>query len=287
MINRIFIISRQISADEPEENVYYTILTDPASQGSLDNAYRSLAGTSLPALGLALEINGPLSDPANRLAAAACFLPSGLRVDDQPTILLKGDSQRSLEHASAELKAYLDQQGLSNCLIHKVLAPSSEAPQPTWPTPGFNQLFESPEKLTDYYSILLAGDRSYNNDLFFYSLSTPAQHSGLAALRQIENRLRQDFPIQISLIRENQRLEKELKALKKIQASTEAELENHKQYLEVLRSTHPTKELQDYYTHEYEILPLWFKRLGHLVKVLTGKRTFRSLFRDDVKKYKD
>ena len=42
-----------------------------------------------------------------------------------------------------------------------------------------------------------------------------------------------------------------------------------------------------WYYYEYEILPTWYKRLGHIVKVLMGKRTFRSLFSDKVKKYKD
>ena len=41
------------------------------------------------------------------------------------------------------------------------------------------------------------------------------------------------------------------------------------------------------YNSENEILPGWYKRFGHILKVLTGKRTFRSLFRDDVKKHKD
>jgi hypothetical protein len=46
-----------------------------------------------------------------------------------------------------------------------------------------------------------------------------------------------------------------------------------------------SKYLLNWYQNEYEILPLWYKRLGHIIKVLTGKRSFRSLFRDDVKKY--
>jgi hypothetical protein len=47
------------------------------------------------------------------------------------------------------------------------------------------------------------------------------------------------------------------------------------------------KEIADFYYYEYEILPLWYKRLGHILKVLTGKRTMKSLFNDNVKKYKD
>lgn len=42
----------------------------------------------------------------------------------------------------------------------------------------------------------------------------------------------------------------------------------------------------DFYKYEYEILPRWYKQLGHIIKVITGKRTFLSLFRDDVKKYR-
>lgn len=42
-----------------------------------------------------------------------------------------------------------------------------------------------------------------------------------------------------------------------------------------------------YYYYEYEILPKWYKQFGHIIKVIMGKRTFRSLFSDNVKKYKD
>ena len=36
--------------------------------------------------------------------------------------------------------------------------------------------------------------------------------------------------------------------------------------------------LYKWHHNEYTVLPLWFKRLGQVVKVLTGKRTVRSLF---------
>jgi hypothetical protein len=46
-------------------------------------------------------------------------------------------------------------------------------------------------------------------------------------------------------------------------------------------------ELLNFYKNEYEILPVWYKRFGHILKVIMGKRTFRSLFNDNVKKYKN
>ena len=39
-------------------------------------------------------------------------------------------------------------------------------------------------------------------------------------------------------------------------------------------------EVLDWYHQQYEILPLWYKQLGHVIKVITGKRSFRSLFDD-------
>ncbi|HEY8896353.1 MAG TPA: glycosyltransferase family 4 protein, partial [Niastella sp.] len=42
-------------------------------------------------------------------------------------------------------------------------------------------------------------------------------------------------------------------------------------------------ETKTWYYKEYEVLPLWFKRLGHIVKVFQGHRTFKSLFSNNVK----
>jgi hypothetical protein len=43
-------------------------------------------------------------------------------------------------------------------------------------------------------------------------------------------------------------------------------------------------DLKTWYHDEYEVLPLWYKRMGHIVKVITGKKSFRSLFTDNIKK---
>ena len=43
------------------------------------------------------------------------------------------------------------------------------------------------------------------------------------------------------------------------------------------------KAIQEWYDKEYEVLPIWYKRTGHVLKVIMGKRSFASLF-DDSKK---
>jgi len=52
----------------------------------------------------------------------------------------------------------------------------------------------------------------------------------------------------------------------------------HKQPVLVLQNTgaQKAKEIQDWYNKEYEVLPLWYKRFGHIIKIIMGKR---SLFK--------
>jgi len=38
------------------------------------------------------------------------------------------------------------------------------------------------------------------------------------------------------------------------------------------------QEILEWYKKEYELLPMWYKRFGQIIKVLLGKRTFISLF---------
>jgi GT2 family glycosyltransferase len=37
-------------------------------------------------------------------------------------------------------------------------------------------------------------------------------------------------------------------------------------------------EIQNWYKYEYEVLPLWYKRIGHVIKLVTGKKSLKSLF---------
>jgi hypothetical protein len=79
-----------------------------------------------------------------------------------------------------------------------------------------------------------------------------------------------------------------------IQAEKQFEIADHKyllqtrrlsiaeSFVEVAKNKYKNdyESLFEYYQKEYEVLPVWFKRLGHIVKVLTGHRKFKSLFND-------
>jgi hypothetical protein len=77
------------------------------------------------------------------------------------------------------------------------------------------------------------------------------------------------FRLHQALSRQNEKLSNENKRL-------EIDVINQKQYLAVLRNEKEMEKIIHFYHSQYEVLPLWYKRFGHMIKLLTGKRKVRS-----------
>ena len=99
------------------------------------------------------------------------------------------------------------------------------------------------------------------------------------------------------LMREVRRCSGELARTRQSWKLTAEELKSKKDYVDFLlgkmrrdndedSGVTDIVRLKRFYQHEYEVLPLWYKQFGHVIKVLMGKRTLKSLWRDDVKKYR-
>jgi hypothetical protein len=105
-----------------------------------------------------------------------------------------------------------------------------------------------------------------------------------ACLVHLENN-----PLLANAFREYTRLKKDAAFAKTENARLMQQLSGAEKTIDVIRTKYKDdyENLFKWYHNEYEILPLWYKRFGHILKVIMGKRSFRSLFSDDVKKYKD
>lgn len=283
MINRLFYISERIfePGDEVTEDIHNSLLVFPANDGSLDNAYRLLGSGPYIDLVLTLGLSEPLSDRNIRSITSFLFIPSYLQQGGRPVINLVGESRDLLSKAASVLSDHLARQGFPDTLIHIL----SLAEEPI--SPGRAPFFRTPEEMASYYETALQTDPFYTGPVFFYDPSGKMSEGVRTILRQVESELTRQVPQWKALVEANRLLENKLNALLLKYSSTDSELRYQKEYVDVLRSDHAARELQDFYTKEYEILPMWYKRFGQVLKVLTGKRTFRSLFRDDVKKYKD
>jgi hypothetical protein len=107
-----------------------------------------------------------------------------------------------------------------------------------------------------------------------------------AQLQQAEDDFSREHPL---LFQQMQLLADTLKAnavLKWKEERYKAEVENYKTYLQLIHSQDEASKINAFYRNEYEVLPLWYKQLGHVIKVVIGKRTFTSLYNRNVKKYK-
>ena len=84
---------------------------------------------------------------------------------------------------------------------------------------------------------------------------------------------------------QNKQLLERISQLEQRNKAVEQEIKNHILHQDILRSSSHAAQLQNYYNNEYEILPLWYKRFGHIIKVVLGKRRFKSIFKENIKKY--
>jgi len=125
---------------------------------------------------------------------------------------------------------------------------------------------------------------------FFFFLEYPRDLPELLdVLSEADLVIRRDMSQIYSLLHENRSLMASNDQLISKSERIEEELESLQMNynITIVRYKKQVTELQRFYDNEYEILPLWYKRLGHLIKVVMGKRSFRSLFDDKEKRYQD
>jgi hypothetical protein len=106
-------------------------------------------------------------------------------------------------------------------------------------------------------------------------------------LKSAEDMLKHQHPSIYHLLKTNHGLKYQTLALAEEIKNITLQLQNQKIYLQLIREQDEANKINEFYHNEYEILPLWYKKLGQVIKVLTGKRAFRSLFDSNVKKYKE
>jgi hypothetical protein len=143
---------------------------------------------------------------------------------------------------------------------------------------------QSPRELSNNYFELLS-DRFYVQG--FLGIKTTEIEKSLDALITAENKLSLEKLLQHILLQHYSQLKQAILIMGEELKNTKTDLINQKIYLRFYKDKDEALRINEYYQKEYEILPLWYKRIGHIIKVLLGKRNFYSLFNSNIKKYKD
>jgi len=140
----------------------------------------------------------------------------------------------------------------------------------------------------NWYLSFLEESKVSQKLIFFFPPHSNASTDVHSELNNVEKEFRERNPRVFALLQEQTNFAKRFEQCEINIQGLRKDLESRDEYIANLNIPETTlKRVSDFYYHEYEILPLWYKRFGHLIKVFMGKRSFRSLFDDKVKKYKD
>jgi hypothetical protein len=141
------------------------------------------------------------------------------------------------------------------------------------------------EDLGSYYYNYCSA--AYDSDDLF--LLAPAHERTVESIekeiRTVYARLQNETPRLSVALSQNAAMKKEIIDLAKVNRQLKEEKQILNTLLDMSSQHNEVNYILNFYKNEYEILPLWFKRLGHIIKVFMGKRTFKSLFDDNVKRH--
>jgi hypothetical protein len=204
------------------------------------------------------------------------FLPSYYLTNYQPVVFLQNKCHSAIDFLD-KLNEKCKKQGIRNILIKEINDNSGSFEKFTYLLD--NSGFDPGAELKKWINENVKGNSPPEINL----LVPAGKEKIIDDLTELQNKLKETEEYQIADI-----------LYKKQQLIDES---NHQLYLKGINEKNirfylssqkeeRTNGLKWYY-YEYEILPTWYKQFGHIIKVIMGKRSFRSLFNDNVKKYKD
>ena len=239
------------------------------------------------------------------------FLPNYVRINQQHVFFIEKvrEEDKTFDGLKAEFYSELRKQGINDFIVEAIQAvPSAESMSEekyiSLYHPGLNHYLDGDDESGRF--------EAFTNNFVFpedfckkwiipiTDKNTLAKKSKL--LEKFENWISYTDPINAKLAAMYRLASRSKTVLESDNAILKFKLEGYAYSLKVIReeafnhmtevsrlrkeldagqlATESTRvnEILSWYLKEYEVLPLWYKRLGHIIKVLKGKRTFKSLF---------
>jgi len=208
------------------------------------------------------------------------------RATDTPCIVLETDGTDPERFIQSARKIF-SSHGYND--IESIIYSSNKAPQAYRENISFRTDADITQLSVKYIDILKNSAHPVSS-LLFQVADLDSLPAIIHALQEADNKLKKELPQFCNLLEEKNAIRAENQQLLLQKGILEEQLQSLNSYYLSNQSDNIYKrqvsQLLDFYKYEYEILPLWYKQFGHIVKVLMGKRTFKSLFKDNVKKYK-
>lgn len=251
------------------------LAVDPADTKGLSSCFQAAEQYLNNSFCLLVTLQAPLTPEQATTLMAFFFFPNYHKPAVVPQIFVTGNNEGLIAAGIESLRQSATAQAFSTI-----------------------QVMPAPASANSY----LAGDSSYIKEAYKTRLLSPvsttdplyikvSKEEEITAVHELvateEALFEQQHTGLFTLKKQNRQLQQDLQQLGILYQAAKQEISNQVSHNQILRSSSQATALQNYYNNEYEVLPLWYKRLGHIVKVLMGKRSFRSLYSDNTKKYRD
>jgi hypothetical protein len=277
MLHDIYYIITPGIIQQPVKAATDAIIVLKLHAGEIENRLFQLAEQYLShqPLCLLLQLHEPLTiDQANNIIAFF-FFSNYHKPGGTPQIIVEGENGPALQAAIELLQQSAQAQAFP---VVQIIAATT-----------IQNIYGSDEKqaITVIYKGWLQSPAISSDILYINVLQQSALEIINQALEAEETRFGQQNAGLFMLKKQNRQMQKQLQQMELFCQAAQQEISNQVSHNQILRSASQATALQNYYNSEYEVLPLWYKRLGHIIKVIIGKRSFRSLFSDKVKKYRN
>ena len=298
-LSQLHIITEVNHAFDPgtSDSIFNSFVFNVQDAKATDAVFRQVFATENTApFTLTLQLTKLFQNPItgkwfDELCLILCH-PDYIKQNEQPIlgVLYNEKDLRRKDEFLRQLHTKLKAQGFDQILVTDLVMLQPEEPinlsytfyKHTLETTAFytwylHQLTKAPSLLNIFIP--------YTNNLHIATF--------LSEQQQAEKHLIANEPLVYRFILQLQNKEAELQQYKALVRALTEDLSSKKAYLDFLLGKfkeggdnvdlNEIMKIKKFYHREYEVLPLWYKRFGHLIKVVSGKRTFKSLFNDNLK----
>jgi hypothetical protein len=240
-------------------------------------------------LGLSLDLRAMDADssPDQALTALICLLSFStnfLKVNKYPVIALLGNINQPLsflENYRMEVRNALIEQGYNDGLIG--IMREGLGPQKITENPFYITADKLESELNEVFKLLSVNPEWVGSLLFVYDARTNRKAQVMEHFIKIEREFAEKNKQVYGLMRELNRISAENEILRCLAEEKGSRLENSESNLKHLKTESlyiiewykkENQNIKDWYHEHYERLPLWFKRIGHIVRRIAGKKSF-------------
>lgn len=277
--------SKDALYSDATNNFELSYLTDCYNTEKLSETYIHCSENKIFDFSLSFKISRDLSPFCVQSIISFLFIPGYGKLKKVINLICTNPQSFQLySEVAIKLKTAAKLQGIENLSVNLLSGATAVDSAYTDLNEPIHNLFIDPKELLKAYTNTL--DRFQINNNIFYLLDPLADPIELYnKLNKVDLHFKNTYPDVFKIVKSKVALTEETELLKIKNLYLQNELNNYIDHNNILRSNHVATELQRYYDNEYEILPTWYKQVGHLLKVVLGKRTVRSLFNKKIKKY--